>query len=280
MRNLTQPAPRLGLSVDATLKALLELVTAIGIVAVFAILLIYVFILEQRSRAAAQARQDAFMKQMADIVAAQVKNADAQQEHLELMRLELEAMRQTLTQTSEAKQVVINQNSQALIELKAEYLESVKQMKGAQERIVNDVNAHTDEAQGKTGQAITDAQTANRAQHSEQAEKIEQQMNNLEKAIKLNGETRKAQYDDIQEQLRTMTVTLDALRKDMQTLYAQVQESQAQKDAIEAIGKKVDTLSTAFDQLKKGLTPPPEPPPVDPLANVPPKNEDKEDKHA
>lgn len=247
--------------VDATLKALLELVTAIGIVAVFAILLIYVFILEQRNRAAAQTRQDAFMKQMADIVAAQVKNAEQQQEHLELMRLELEAMRQTLAQTSEAKQEVIRQNSQALIELKAEYLKSVEQMQGAQERIVTDVNKHTDESQTITGEAITAAQNENREAHAGQTEDLQTKMDNLQKALEQNGKDTRAKVDDVLKKLESMTLAIEDMQKDLKAMGID--------KGLMAL--KLDQLVQTVDNIKRDLTPPPTLPPPDPLAPVPPK---------
>lgn len=220
---------------DAALKAFIELVTAVGLIGTFAFLLIWVFVIKQRSDNAARERQDAFSKQMASIVEMQAKNEAAHIEHLALIQQELSILSKTLDNTSAAKQATIEHNAratetlqeivkasaQALIEHRLEYMarwdEALKKMSGAQDRIVSEVNANVDKRAGEVGEQITGVQRDFTTQHAEQNAGVKALMEESEKRINEHTDQKVDHNGDatrslIIEQLKSINARLDAMQ--------------------------------------------------------------------
>lgn len=150
-----------------------------------------------------------------------------------------------------------------------------EEMRGAGQRITENVNAHTDEAHRITGEAITATQQAFTAQHAGQVGDFKTMMEESERKFRAdvheevltNGEKTRA---DLERQLKPIFEQLAQIQHDAETRDT---EMAARIHEISNDLSKVVLMVTA-PKSDTPAAPAPTLPPVDPLANIPPKSEE------
>lgn len=204
-------------------KTLLDIAAQLGILFVLCAMLWYLVLGTQKSQNAERERNSKLNEQMATIIGKSNERLDAVQVLISKESERLDKLTETLTETSAAKELLIEQNIRAVetnrtfIEaLKAEILQSrtdfqgaIGEMRGAQQRIVNEVNGHTDTQVGLTTGAVLGVQGELTRQVG-QTEAVKREMTDLRRDMLENGDkTRQL----IIEQLKSINERLDAMQQ-------------------------------------------------------------------
>lgn len=259
-----------------------QFVQDVGIPSALAVLLIFILYnlirtnSEERKRAAAL--QDSLLQYMLkqdsqiELLGKAVDRADEQ----------IKILTETLRETSAAKEVAIQQNIRA-VETNRKFIEglnnsvtqqrtdfqgALSEMRGAQINLVDNVNKHTDTAIAPLGTAISEGRAENKSAHTSQAESVEKQMSDLRDLMAQNGKDTRAKIDDVLKKLDGISVTIADLKT---TLTAQGVDAGKFAERLNQIGLDVDNIKK---ELQQPAAPAPTLPPVDPLANIPPKSEE------
>lgn len=263
-------------------KSIIELIAAGALLPYLCWLVWRLLVKQQNSLDDERKRATETTQQMASIIAKVTERIDRVEESHDLMRQELELMRQTLVETSKAKQVAIEQNTAAeitnreiintlkaeIVQSRTDFKEAMALMDGAGRKLVNDVNIHTDTALAPLGTAISEGRAENLTAHTSQAESVEKQMSDLRDLMAQNGKDTRAKIDDVLKKLDGISVTIADLKT---TLTAQGVDAGKFAERLNQIGLDVDNIKK---ELQQPAAPAPSLPPVDPLANLPPKSEE------
>lgn len=231
---------------DEILKAL-PYVPALALIAV---LLIYVFILRQKSDSETEARRDGMTKQLVETLAKIVTFMGAQDTHLDLIRQDLiasresalsttaahtEAVRQTLAASLTNREILIKQTDAIIASQNA--LRTVAQGEGQKiDTLTNRVDAALTDFQAKHAAALEQGATHNVA--------VERKM-----------DTFGSRLEALDKQLETLGKQLATIPSDMQRLLAEAPLSPAQQEAIKGIEGKLDALLKSFTDLRKLVIP-------------------------
>ena len=194
----------------------------VGIIAACLIILLIILFFVVRSITSGSKQNGELLNRLVDILGNSSERLSTLQQVVVQGHAQIDALTKTLAETSAAKQStiehnakatetlqeIVRANTQALIELRTDYLvrwdAAVKKMTGAQDRIVTDVNANTDKRAGEIG-----------GQHADQTEVIKKQMEDLkahvDSAVLENGNATRAA---LEKQLKPILERLDQMQVD------------------------------------------------------------------
>lgn len=270
----------MGFAVD--IAAFGQFVQDVGIPSALAVLLVFILYNLIRTNAEERKRAGTMQDNLLQYMLKQDQQIELLSKAVDRADEQIKILTATLKETSAAKEAAIQQNIQAvetnrkfieglsnsMTQSRADFQGALSEMRGAQKGIVDDVNKHTSEAHRLTGEAISEGRAENRTAHTSQAESVEKQMSDLRDLMAQNGKDTRAKIDVVLDKLEGISKTIAELKS---TLTAQGIDASNLADKLNQIGLDVDNI-------KKELQPPAAPaqtlPPIDPLANLPPKSEE------